>query len=173
MARDVMLLSVRPAHAQHIMTGRKTIELRRTRPAVAAGQIVAIYASAPRCAVIGTCRVSGIESGPPADIKATHLYATGIDDRAFDSYFQNTNKAVALHLELPHVLREPIPLARLKQSGRAAPVQTWRFLDWSLFSGLLTSTRDRHEIATVWLDGRLDIAPRTPLTSDALALADA
>ena len=40
----VMLLSIRPSHADNILAGLKRVELRRMKPHIVEGQLVALYA---------------------------------------------------------------------------------------------------------------------------------
>lgn len=137
-----MLLSVKPVYAAGIVSGEKTVELRRTRPNIDPGQLVAIYSSSPTRAVIGACRIARLDGGTPPEVKARYLAPAKITDLAFDDYFDNAREAWALHLERSVFFEEPIPLSRLRQSPGAEPVQSWRFLAWDFFAELLTSRRD-------------------------------
>ena len=44
---DGVLMSIRPQYAEAILSGEKTVELRRRRPSFSAGTTVLIYSSAP------------------------------------------------------------------------------------------------------------------------------
>jgi predicted transcriptional regulator len=57
-----IIMSIRPEHAFDIMSGRKTVELRRRFPEhVPTGSLILIYASSPEQRLIGrrASRVSG------------------------------------------------------------------------------------------------------------------
>lgn len=65
----LMLLSIKPGHVDNILSGSKTVELRRIRPQVSAGQPIAIYATMPVGAVVATCRVRKVDVALPEIIK--------------------------------------------------------------------------------------------------------
>lgn len=141
-SRKIMLLSVRPAFAQGIVTGSKRVELRRTRPNIPADQLAVIYASTPVKAAVGACMISHLESGAPTQIKMRYLSEAEITEDAFDSYFVNADVAWALHLQRSVLFEEPVSLERLRGSS-VEPVQSWRFLNWRALSTLLSSRRSR------------------------------
>jgi predicted transcriptional regulator len=60
----VMMLSIHPRHVEKILDSSKTVELRRTRPAVSPGQPVAISGTVPSAALVATCR--SLKSKPGA-----------------------------------------------------------------------------------------------------------
>ena len=64
----LMLLSIHPVYVEQILTGTKTVELRRTRPDVAPGQPVVIYATTPAAALVATCRIDRVEIDSPQAI---------------------------------------------------------------------------------------------------------
>ncbi|WP_157607136.1 hypothetical protein [Sanguibacter suarezii] len=125
----LMLLSIRPRHVVHIMSGLKTVELRRSRPGILPGQPVAIYSTTPQAAVVALCRVSHVESAPPATLWGRVGGQSGVRRSDFNDYFTGSKIAVALHLTDVEALEEPVSLADLRLRGPFQPPQTWHFLD--------------------------------------------
>ena len=129
-SHELMVLSIHPRHLANIMSGAKTVELRRTRPTALPGQPVALYATAPTSAVVATCTIESIEVGSPAAIKRQELLASKIDSDDFDSYFNDCEQAVAIRLTRVARLPSPITLAELREADNWHPPQTWHFLAW-------------------------------------------
>lgn len=126
----LMILSIHPRHIANIMSGAKTVELRRTRPTAQPGQPVALYATAPTSAVVATCIIESISTGRPSTIKKQELGASKIDGDEFDSYFDNSDRAVAIRLNKVVALPRPITLTELQETETWHPPQTWHFLAW-------------------------------------------
>lgn len=122
-----LLLSIRPHFADAIIEGSKTIELRRTRPHVAPGSHVILYASSPRMAVVALARVASILEDEPANIWREHQEEVGISASGFHNYFEGTDTAYALQLEDVTPL-DPLSLSELRALG-VEPPQSWRYLD--------------------------------------------
>ncbi|WP_040283701.1 hypothetical protein [Tessaracoccus massiliensis] len=148
----MMMLSVRPAYAKGILTGSKSVELRRTRPSIKGDQLTVIYASTPVQAVIGACTISCVESGEPQDLKLRYLTEAQISEDEFDRYFEEAEVAWALHLRQSMFFEQPVSLERLRASS-VLPVQSWRFLDWRAFAALLTSESDRIKLGNLLASG--------------------
>ncbi len=53
MENTVLLLSMQPEYAKKIFNGEKTVELRRVRPKLIAGDLVLVCASCPQKALLG------------------------------------------------------------------------------------------------------------------------
>lgn len=125
----LMLLSIRPVYVEQILTGAKTVELRRTRPDVAPGQPVVIYATTPSAALVASCRIERIEVGMPAAIWSSAGSQAALERDEFDCYFAGSTIAVALHLSHVAALRHTVSLEQLRESFGFHPPQTWHF--WS------------------------------------------
>lgn len=129
-ADRVMVLSIHPRHVAKILDGTKSVELRRTRPLVAPGQPVAIYATLPSSALVATCRINEVQAGTPASIWRSVGSVTGLTRAEFDDYFEGADAAVALHLEAVTALVGEITLEQLRAHSQGFhPPQTWHFFD--------------------------------------------
>lgn len=123
----LMVMSVHTRHADSIMRGEKTVELRKTRPAVASGQPVALYATSPTQAVVATCVIDRIEVGDPQNLKHVLLKRASVTAEEYDAYFAGSPQVVALHLAHVVVLSHPITLDSIRNRRSWHPPQTWHF----------------------------------------------
>lgn len=140
-----LFVSLRPAYAEMILSGVKTVELRRIRPNVALGTLVLIYASSPTSQVLGTCVVEHIGSGTPDEIWELHGTRTGIGRAAFRSYFTGTNHGVAITVANPRRLQDPLHLDALRRQGFSPP-QSFRYIPQEDAQALLAPQVDVCEL---------------------------
>src|SRR4051794_125899 len=113
-AERALFLSLKPTYAELLLSGEKTVELRRIRPRTAPGTLVIVYASTPTRAVLGTCVVKAIGAEKPSLIWRLHGPRTGVRRREFDNYFEGRSLAVAISVTRPRRLAEPIALNELR-----------------------------------------------------------
>ena len=111
---DSALISIKPIYADAILSGAKTIELRRRIPALSMGTVLWIYATRPRGAVVGTAMVSAIIKGTPEEIWAACSDHAAIDRCTFDAYFDGSTSAFGIVLT-KIVKHEPIGFEKLKE----------------------------------------------------------
>lgn len=126
--RELMIMSVHPRHLHKIITGIKTVELRKTRPSVGGGQPVALYATSPTRAVLATCTISRVVAGAPHDLKNDLLGAAQVTSTEYDKYFAGADRAVGLYLQTVLMLPEPITLDHIRLTNTWHPPQTWHFV---------------------------------------------
>jgi len=92
------IISIHPAHAEAILAGTKTIELRRRIPNLPCGAKLWIYATRPTAAVVGTATIAKIIRANPKTIWKRHQNGVGVDRHAFEEYFNGSQEAVAIVL---------------------------------------------------------------------------
>jgi predicted transcriptional regulator len=127
-----LLVSVKPRYAELLLSGVKTVELRRVRPQIAAGGLVLIYASSPAMQMVGTGTVAAIATDKLDEIWRRYAGQTGLDRPTYDAYFAGREIAVAITLIDVRPLRNGIPLAELRRriSGFRPP-QSFRYMPQS------------------------------------------
>lgn len=96
------IISIRPNFADAILSGSKTVELRRRIPAIEVGTRLWIYATRPVAAVLGSVRVELIIRGSPEEVWKKGGKESGLDRPTFDAYFDGSNEAVGLVLADAH-----------------------------------------------------------------------
>jgi predicted transcriptional regulator len=146
--RDV-LVSIHPDYASKILTGEKTVELRRRFPEVGTrGALALIYSTSPVQAVVGFARIKYVLKLPVSRIWKDHGAAACISRLEFDDYFSGVMHGFAILLDGVCPLKEQVPAAvLLAEFGIVAP-QSYRYLTQD-YVALLSDERfqapDRHE----------------------------
>lgn len=137
MPDDALFLSIKPRFATEIIEGRKTVELRRTRPRGARdGSLVVVYASSPMRAVIGTFEVDRIVSGCPEMIWDAVADQACLSREEYDAYFRGAQEAVAIFVRSTDKAGTPYSLdAMRKECPSFHPPQAFRYIgsmgDWA------------------------------------------
>lgn len=108
------IISIHPRHANAILDGAKTVELRRRIPALSVGTRLWIYATRPVGAVIGTATVDSIVRGDPEEMWLKFGDRTGIDRIDYDAYFGGAHEAIGLVLVNPLRTLENVEIEKLR-----------------------------------------------------------
>ena len=128
-----LLLSIHAEYALKIVSGLKTIELRRRFPLFTEEdkKKIFIYACSPISKIIGECDLSKVEELPLKRLwNATNKFAM-IDYHSFQKYFQNCDFGFALYLENPIKYKKPVSLKKV--SGiKNQPPQSYRYISSQL-----------------------------------------
>ena len=109
------IISIHPHHAQAILDGAKTIELRRRIPTLSVGTRLWIYATRPVGAVIGVATVERIVRGEPEQIWLEFGDQSGIGRDDFDSYFDGSSIAIGLLLVNAQRNAEQVAIEKLRR----------------------------------------------------------
>lgn len=130
MNRTEILLSVRPRYAAKILSGNKTIELRRVRPKVGPGDGVIMYVSAPRCEIQALLHVEEIIECSPTELWRRERRSAAITEDEFREYFRGARSAIGIRVHVDKNLREPISLADIRTAVPGfTPPQSYRYVD--------------------------------------------
>ena len=116
MAGEILLLSIRPEHADKIFDGSKRVELRRVRPRVTSGDLVLVYVSTPVRALVGAFDVTRVVEAQPQILWEQVKEDAGISREQFDSYYRGAAKAYGIVVGNVRQLPEPVMLHRLKKN---------------------------------------------------------
>ncbi|MEY2247257.1 ASCH domain-containing protein [Streptomyces sp. BF23-18] len=143
-----MLLSLHPRFATAILSGAKTVELRRQRVAVAPGTPVVIYATSPVMALLGTARITAVDTATPAQVWNRHRKACGITRAEYRAYMDGASQASALLLDSPRPLAQAVPLSHLRRTGTFHPPQSYRYLDTDALQHLVAGHEAADELLT-------------------------
>ena len=123
-----ILLSLRPRFAQAILSGAKTVELRRRPVNARPDTPIILYASSPTMAIVGTARLRDVQVLTPDAAWQAHHRSLGLTRSEFDAYLDGTSRAHLLLLHRVCTLNEPLPLRTLRQEGRFQPPQSFRYV---------------------------------------------
>jgi predicted transcriptional regulator len=129
MSGRVLLLSVRPKYADKIFEGIKVVELRRTRPRLQEGDLVIVYASSPKKALMGLFEVKEVVQKPLKDLWNEVKGKAGISYKEFRSYYKGLSVGCGIYLDKSYYFPQPVELERLKQEwNNFSPPQSYRYL---------------------------------------------
>jgi predicted transcriptional regulator len=119
--KQYLFLPIEPEWAIAILRGTKKWELRTKRPAIASGDVVVVYASAPLKAVVGHFTVGEIFSGTPRAIWSIVGGEVASTRRAYFRRFAASPMVHAIQVKRPRRVDPYTPRFRVGQG--------WRFLD--------------------------------------------
>jgi predicted transcriptional regulator len=126
----MLFLSIHPRFVDKILSGKKTIELRRRRPRSVAGDWIVIYATTPERQLRGIARVTEVRVGGVRDMWPEARLQAGVTKKEYESYFSNCERAVGIVLADPVSFDEPVSLERLRELWpNFQPPQGFRYLD--------------------------------------------
>ena len=126
-----LLLSIRPCYVSAIFSGIKTIELRRVKPRVQAGNLVVIYASGSIKGIVGAFEVAGVTAAAPGSIWRKYNGKSVLTKREYANYFNGVGIGYAIHIKKCWQLPRPIPLSALRRRHAGfRPPQSYHY--WNL-----------------------------------------
>jgi predicted transcriptional regulator len=111
----VLLISIHPEFVEKIFAGQKRVEVRRRRPKLNNGDVIAIYATAPRCELVGLTRVVEVHESTPLELWDSVAADAAIDRGRYDRYFAGSKTAIGIVLEDPRPFPRPATLGDLRQ----------------------------------------------------------
>lgn len=114
--RQHLLISLESRHAENILAGTKSVELRRRRMHVNEGDLVWLYVKTPVAAVVGCAVVGQCVSDGPAALWTRYGSVSGLIRSDFMSYFEGVTEAFAMGVCNPRQMNRPVSLADLRKA---------------------------------------------------------
>lgn len=130
-----ILMSIKPRYADMIVSGRKTVEIRKRTVRALAGARIWIYATSPRQQIVAFARLKAVAAATPAEIWGTFGDRTGIDRTEFDAYVGEAEVVSALCLT--EVTSLDPPLCPRHEAPAFRPPQSYAFLHDTRFLATL------------------------------------
>ena len=127
MCSDI-LISLHPRHCDNLVSGRKTVELRRRKMAVRPGTRVWIYSTRPRACIEAYAIVEAVFSGPHEELWEAYGDKVAVSRGEFDHYLAGTVDAHAIVLGKVTPLNPSIKLKELRR--RLAGFHPPQFFKW-------------------------------------------
>jgi predicted transcriptional regulator/DNA-binding XRE family transcriptional regulator len=125
--RDVVL-SIKPEYSGKIVTGEKTVELRRRFPSnVKAGTMVLIYETSPTRALTGVAEIEDVVTGNTSAIWKQFSNEACIGRSDFDAYFAGTKNGFAIKLRGARRLSRVLELQELREKFSFEPPQSFLY----------------------------------------------
>ncbi len=112
-ANDHAMISIKPEFAESILSGEKTIELRRRFIDLPLGSKLWIYSTLPVGAVVGVATLETVDRDTPQNLWKKYAHRTQISSPDFDRYFLGCDDGVALGLSGIEAL-EPVDLQTIR-----------------------------------------------------------
>ncbi len=134
--RDVVL-SIKPVYSEKILTGDKTVELRRRFPVSAPnGALAYIYSTSPVKAMVGTASIRDVLKLPVEQIWTEFEGAAFIERSNFDKYFDGLDQGFALVFDDVRAFSRPLPLSELREKFGFEPPQSFLYAKHDLRKAL-------------------------------------
>lgn len=125
-----ILISVEERHAENMLSGAKTVELRRRPIRLPRGSRVWVYSKLPRGHVDLLATVHEVHAGTPDYIWAEFGNRCCIDKYEFDLYFEDSTIAHAIVFDKIQRLKSSIALFQFRDRfSRFHPPQFFKRLD--------------------------------------------
>lgn len=136
MYNNILLISVKPKYAEKIFSGKKKVELRRVRSRLEKDDLVLVYVSSPRKALVGSFEVEHIiqieiqkSSKELNQLWKQVKNIAGISSKEFKSYYHGASIMVGIFVKNLKTLPEPIELTQLREIiPEFRPPQNYRYL---------------------------------------------
>ena len=134
-----LVLSLKPRFAEAILSGAKTVEVRRVMPRITVPTLALLYASGATRALVGTCVVRSVARHPTDELWQLHGARTALSRTELDAYLAGCDSGVALLLERPEPLAAPVPLHTLRQAHGFRPPQSLAYVNHAQRKRLLAA----------------------------------
>jgi predicted transcriptional regulator len=110
-----ILISLEPRHAKNILSGEKSIELRRRAPKVPPGTVIWMYSKKPEASIVGVVTVLAIHEASPSALWRRFKENVGVTRGEFFDYFESRDIGAAIQLGSAKRLKKPLSLEELKE----------------------------------------------------------
>ena len=130
-----ILISVQKRYFDSIVSGKKSVELRRREPKISHGSRIWLYCKSPIATVSAVCKLQRIETLPIEEIWENHQHSLAISKPEFDEYLHGRESATALIIGEVRLLRNPVHLDAIRSIKiNFQPPQFFMHLrdDWAL-----------------------------------------
>jgi predicted transcriptional regulator len=129
MAKNTIILSIRPQHAAKIFSGLKTVELRRSRPKnLGNGAVALIYITSPTKTLAGAFKVTRVIEKPLKDLWKMVQKQAGLTYREFKQYYEGVSTGTAIFFQKVWSFPEPLSLEDLRSELMSfLPPQAYRY----------------------------------------------
>jgi predicted transcriptional regulator/transcriptional regulator with XRE-family HTH domain len=126
-SRDV-IFSIRPPHAEKILNGTKTVELRRRfTGGIGPGTLALIYTTSPTSALTGFAKIQDVQRLTVPDLWEKHRTAACLRKGDFEAYFSGLELGYAIVLASAKSLSRPVGLRELHKRFGFEPPQSYQY----------------------------------------------
>lgn len=130
-----ILISIHPRHADAILSGKKTVELRKRVPKLLDGDRVYLYVTVPRQELAGWFTVSKVLAGSPSWLWTRVSKACCIERFDYEGYFRNAETGHGIIVKKVEKYNSPMPLGDLKKKWpKFIPPQSFLYIPDTVLS---------------------------------------
>ena len=123
-----IVLSIKPQYTNLILSGEKTVELRRVvSSSLQIGSEIIIYSTSPVKHIVAIAKVKKIEHHRLDNLWKKVGKLSGITADFFYQYFSGLEAGFGLVLEEVKILEEPLALSSLRESIGFTPPQSFSY----------------------------------------------
>lgn len=98
--QNILVISVKPEYARKILSGDKTVELRKSAPQkVGVNDFLFLYVTSPVMELWGIYKIENIIKDTPQNLWEGYGSETGITKTEYTNYFINSKKAYGIQLK--------------------------------------------------------------------------
>ena len=108
-----LVFSIKPVYIDKILSGEKSIEIRRKFSKKWLGEKVSLYSSSPDKALVGYAIIKNIIVDMPSTIWEKFNKNIGVNKQEFDRYTSDMDKIFAIFLDNVHAYQNIIPLSQI------------------------------------------------------------
>lgn len=109
------LLSVKPHFADLLLSGRKTVELRRPKLAIEPGDELFLYATRPLSQIVGVVVCHDVVYAPARMLWRSYKDWIGVSRKEFNAYFNGASSGTALLVNDAQRLSVPWALSKIRE----------------------------------------------------------
>jgi predicted transcriptional regulator len=128
------VLSVRPVYVERILSGEKTVELRRRFPNLSNSCRVLLYSTSPVQAIVCRAELKEVSHHSLHSLWKHFSDAIGVTRQEFNAYFAGVDNGYALRLSKVRALAQPLHLSDLARDYAFHPPQSYCY--WKTSSTL-------------------------------------
>ena len=130
---QALFLSIKPKYVKKILTGKKTVELRKSMPCkVNKGNLILIYSTAPEKELKGFCEIEKIVCSSPSKLWPQVNKIAGVTKKEYEDYFNLNETAYAIHIKKIEKFILPIKLNKIKELiPKFTPPQTYKYINYN------------------------------------------
>lgn len=125
MAENILVISIRPRWVREIISGKKTVELRRRPPRLDRPVTSLIYETSPERRLRARCLMGPVRTDSPVELWKKFGERSGATAAEFYSYFAGTTMAHAIEVASIEELSICLSLERLRQEAGFVVPQSW------------------------------------------------
>jgi predicted transcriptional regulator len=136
MADRVLVISIKPKWVSQILSGEKTLELRRRPPWLAQPVSALIYETGPTYRLRAKCLMGPIRSDTPDALWSLVSRCSRVSHEEYDAYFAGAVQAHAIEISRVREMEPELTLARLRRDAGFVVPQSWAWASTRLLEAL-------------------------------------